>query len=300
MDVTRSAQHHTMAPVGLFESAPSLRTLDLTGLGSLAVRDSGPPTDRPDAPVVFLLHGWWVDADLNWCRSFGSLTDRFRVVAWDHRGHGRHGLRGCRRFRLEDCADDAVAVADALGIETFTVVGYSLGGAVAQLVARRHPQRVSGLILCATALTFTSMPGLRRQLRMLRLVAPAARLVGDVAWKLVWRIADLRGGLGVGDDDVDSLARGVIRQGDLRLLLGAGAALGGFDARDWAPDLTVASAVVVCTMDGVIPTADQRHLAEALPALHVEEVAADHLACITAPDRFLPALRRALDAVTEC
>jgi hypothetical protein len=48
----------------------------------------------------------------------------------------------------------------------------------------------------------------------------------------------------------------------------------------------------------VVPTADKRHLAEALPAPHVEEVSADHLAYVNAPDRFLPALHRALDAVT--
>ena len=59
--------------------------------------------------------------------------------------------RAGRRFRIEDLADDAVAVADELGIERFIPVGYSLGGAVAQMIWKRHPERVSGLVLAATA-----------------------------------------------------------------------------------------------------------------------------------------------------
>ncbi len=104
-------------PAGLLDGAPPYRRLDLPGRGSLVVRDSGPSPDRPDAPVVILLHRWWVDADLNWCRTYAALSDRHRVVALDHRGHGSHGLRTRRRFRLEDCADDELAEGLAAHVE---------------------------------------------------------------------------------------------------------------------------------------------------------------------------------------
>src|SRR5207249_4259135 len=59
--------------------------------------------------------------------------------------------RSHRRFRLADCADDVAALADNLGVEQAIVVGYSLGGPVAQLTWRRHRDLVAGLVLCATA-----------------------------------------------------------------------------------------------------------------------------------------------------
>ena len=55
------------------------------------------------------------------------------------------------RFRLADCADDAAALLDVLGIDQAIVVGYSMGGPIAQLLWHRHPEKVAGLVLCATS-----------------------------------------------------------------------------------------------------------------------------------------------------
>ena len=57
-------------------------------------------------------------------------------------------------FRLADCAADAAAVLRELGVAPAVVVGYSMGGAIAQLVARDHPDVVSGLVLSGTAQHF--------------------------------------------------------------------------------------------------------------------------------------------------
>ena len=105
------------------------------------------------ASTLVLLHGLSATAALNWFTAFAALSRRFHVVALDQRGHGR-GIRSSRPFRLEDCADDAVALADELGINRFIPVGYSMGGPVAQLVWRRHPDRTEGIVLCATSRNF--------------------------------------------------------------------------------------------------------------------------------------------------
>ena len=78
------------------------------------------------------------------------------MVAPDLRGHGR-GIRSRRPFRLEDCADDLAALVEQLGCGPVVVVGYSMGGLVAQLLWRRHPDLVAGLVLCSTARVF--LPG---------------------------------------------------------------------------------------------------------------------------------------------
>ena len=78
------------------------RIVHVPGRGEFFLRDSG-----GDGPALLLLHGWMVSADLNWITVYDSLRDAgYRVLALDHRGHGR-GLRGPAPFRLADCADDA-------------------------------------------------------------------------------------------------------------------------------------------------------------------------------------------------
>ena len=129
---------------------PPGRFVKLGGRGSTFVWEVEGPQG---APTLVLLHGWQVTAAVNWYPCMRLLGRRFRVLAFDQRGHGR-GIRSRRTFSLEDCADDAVALADHLGIDTVIPVGYSLGGAVAQLVWRRHPERVEGLVLCETSRNF--------------------------------------------------------------------------------------------------------------------------------------------------
>ena len=92
---------------------PPGAAMELPGRGTTYVRRLEGP---PDAPTVLLLHGWTASADLNWFTCYAPLAEHYRVIALDHRGHGR-GIRSRKTFRLEDCADDAVAVCDVLGID---------------------------------------------------------------------------------------------------------------------------------------------------------------------------------------
>jgi 3-oxoadipate enol-lactonase len=84
---------------------PPGRAVLVPGRGELFVRDSG-----GDGPPVLLLHGWMFSADTNWFTVYGPLQAAgYRVIALDHRGHGR-GLRTPDEFRLVDCAADAAAL----------------------------------------------------------------------------------------------------------------------------------------------------------------------------------------------
>ncbi|MFX0576727.1 alpha/beta fold hydrolase [Nocardia nepalensis] len=72
-------------------------------------------------------------------------------------GYGRGlPLRSDERFDIAQFADDAAAVLDALGVDQVVVCGYSLGGPVGLEFARRHRDRVAGLVFGATALSFDS------------------------------------------------------------------------------------------------------------------------------------------------
>jgi len=159
---------------------PVGRRIELPGRGTTFVRYVEGPVN---APTLLLLHGWLASGGLNWFHTFEVLSKHFNLLAVDMRGHGR-GIRSGRRFRLADCADDAAATLDALDIQSVIAVGYSLGGPVAQLLWRRHCDRVDGLVLCSTA--HRLMPGVREQWFFGTLMAAAAGTtrVGRVATKV--------------------------------------------------------------------------------------------------------------------
>lgn len=267
---------------------PPGRRVELPGRGTTFVRELPGP---PDAPTVVLLHGWTASADLNWFACYEALGRRYRVVAVDHRGHGR-GLRSRRRFRLADCADDVAAVCEVLGIERAVPVGYSMGGPIALLTWHRHRALVDGLVLCATAPHFRTDGPEARLFSLLPLLAGAARFTpGPVRQAVASRLLGRR----LDDDPFGRWARDEIARADPAAVAEAGASLGRFDARPWLAEVDVPTAVVVTTRDRVVGPDRQRLLAERIPGARRIDVPADHDACVTS-GRFVPAL---LDAVAH-
>lgn len=271
---------------------PPGREVVLPGRGTTFVREL--PGPRPDAPVVMLLHGWTATADLNFFALYGRLASHFRVVALDHRGHGR-GLRTRRMFRLADCADDAACLANELGIERFVPVGYSMGGPVALLTWRRHAPSVQGLVLCATAAQFShsrsermSFLGLGGLGAMARLAPPPTRhwVTDQVFLK---RRAERWGPWAL---------REAARH-DWRMVLEAGGALGSFSAQDWLGDIDVPTSVVVTMSDQVVPVHRQIRLAESIPNANIHRVDGEHDAAVAQAGRFADTLIAAVHQVVN-
>lgn len=249
------------------------------GHGRLFVRHVLGP---PGAPTLLLLHGWTATADLNWFTSFAALGEHFRVIAFDHRGHGRTGLRTTRRFRLDDCAADAIAIADALGVDRFIPVGYSMGGAVASLLARDHSSRVSGLVLAATAPRFGKNESERRQLRLLGPLSTAVRglpmkTAQRVYEDVVWRRTKSR--------NYEPWVVDEIRSGHPRLVMEAGLELGRYDSEPWLPRISVPTSVVITTNDDLVPPDVQRRLLS-IPGAREFTIDGDHIVCVTKPAAF--------------
>ena len=163
-----------MSPLLSVVTLPDAELVELGDRGATFVCDI--PGPHPDAPTLLLVHGLGATALLNWAPAFQSLSSQFRVVALDLRGHGRSSAPE-RRFRLSDCADDVAAAARALGIERCVLVGYSMGSQVAQLVWRRHPELIEGLVLSAASRNFKGKPGERLFFTALPAVIGAVQLM---------------------------------------------------------------------------------------------------------------------------
>ncbi len=274
---------HAWPPVPPIEMPPA-RTLVAPGRGELFLRDSG-----GDGPAVMLLHGWMADADMNWCGAYGDLIAAgYRVLAIDHRGHGR-GLRQINDFRLADCAADAADALRQLNVTPALVVGYSMGGAIAQLMVRDHPETVAGLVLSGTAQHWQD-PRTRRAFKALGLLGLALSIAPRATWSAGFRRA------GMGDSPETAWALSEMMRHSARDIVEAGRELGRFDSRPWLRPLPIPAAVVLTTRDELVPPGKQRQLAQALQA-PVFEVPISHLEITTHGQTYNPALLRALAAV---
>jgi 3-oxoadipate enol-lactonase len=111
----------------------------------LAYRFDGPGAGR----VVMLSNSLMTDHRM-WDGTLPALTDRYRVLRYDTRGHGQSGTTP-GPYSIEALADDAVGLLDALGLSRVHFTGLSMGGMIAQQLGARYPERVLSLGLCDTA-----------------------------------------------------------------------------------------------------------------------------------------------------
>lgn len=292
---------------------PPGRVLAVPGRGELFVRDTGPPAasmpgerDGADVPTVLLLHGWMFPADANWFTCYEPLGASARVIALDHRGHGR-GLRPAEPFRLTDAADDAAALLHHLDAAPAVVVGYSMGGAIAQLLWQRHPETVRGLVLCATSSTFSATPRQRRIWRTMGALQLLLRLLPRHVWERAVT-AQARGSTVritrlIHEDTPAEVVEllpwivGELARGSAEDVAEAGRELGRFDARAWLGSVDVPTAVLVTTRDQLVSPDNQRDLAARIPGAVTDELALDHDGVVAGADVFSPALVKAVEQV---
>ncbi len=265
---------------------PDGKLLRVPGRGEFFLRDTG-----GSGPAVLLIHGWMFPSDLNWFRVYEPLAQAgYRVLAVDCRGHGR-GPRPVSSFRLEDCADDMAAVVSALDCAPAVVVGYSMGGAIAQLMARDHPDVVSALVLAATSREWSDL-----RMKLLWNGMGMLRLYLELFPRHAWRWA-LRSG-GFPDSPTTSWVASELSRGSALDIAEAGRELGRYDSRAWIESLAMPAAVIVTTKDNAVPPEKQYLLAAALKA-PTFEIACDHGGVLIKAARYADVVLEALGAVTE-
>jgi pimeloyl-ACP methyl ester carboxylesterase len=102
-------------------------------------------------PPFLMVHGF-TGAKEDLADHAPRFGEHANVVLFDHRGHGQSDKpRAVAAYSLDRLAADTLAVADALGLERFTLLGYSMGGMVARRLVLAHPERVGALVLLDTS-----------------------------------------------------------------------------------------------------------------------------------------------------
>ncbi|AOG00351.1 alpha/beta hydrolase family protein [Blastomonas sp. RAC04] len=112
-------------------------------------------TGPADAPPLILLHGF-PESHRTWRYVMAHFADRYRLIAPDQRGFaGSSKPEGVQAYQPKNMVADLLALADHLGVDTFTLVGHDWGGAIAWMAALNHPDRVKRLIMANAAHPFT-------------------------------------------------------------------------------------------------------------------------------------------------
>ncbi len=231
---------------------------------------------------MLLLHGWTASADLQFYTAYEELARHASFIAVDHRGHGR-SMRSAEPFELEDAADDAALLMRQLGIGSVIAVGYSMGGPIALLLNRRHPELVGGIIVQATALEWRATFNERLRWKTIRMLGPIMRSWASPLW--------LRAGLKRMVKHQPAIAphldwlAGELSRNSAVHLVHAGQALSRYDSMLWAGTLGTPAAMMITTQDRLVKPRKQRALAKAINA-HVIELQGDHLSTWMNPVEF--------------
>lgn len=122
---------------------PPLQRISLSTGVDLDVAIAGDPAN----PALIFLHGF-PESHRTWRHQFAEFARDYHVIAPDQRGYaGSSKPEGVENYAADKPVADLLALADALGVDRFTLVGHDWGGAIAWLAALRHPDRVARLVI---------------------------------------------------------------------------------------------------------------------------------------------------------
>jgi pimeloyl-ACP methyl ester carboxylesterase len=147
----------------------------------LHVESYGPPDARP----LVLAHGWGAGA-AEWAYLRGALAGRFRLLAFDLRGHGRSGHSPAGDYSVDALAGDLAAVADLAGDRPAVLLGHSAGGMATLALCRRSPERLGGRVAGLVLVNTTDLDPVRSTTAAGLFTALQTPLLRPLLWLTVW------------------------------------------------------------------------------------------------------------------
>lgn len=233
-------------------------------------------TGPADAPVVMLGNSLGTTLSM-WDGVAGVLGERFRLLRFDHRGHG-----GSRvppgPYQIGDLGRDALDLLDGLGLERVHYCGLSLGGMVGMWLAAHAPERVARLALCCTSAWLPPAEGWIE--RAARVRASGTGAIADVVlgrwFSAEWAAAN--------PAEVDK-ARTMLLSIESEGYAGCCEAISTLDLRAELPSIVADTLVVSGGNDVAIPPSHGQAIAQAVPrARFVVLPQPAHLAAVEEPD----------------
>jgi 3-oxoadipate enol-lactonase len=218
-----------------------------------------------------------------WDAQAEELATSFRVLRYDHRGHGRSGVPP-GPYTMEQLTADVAELLDGLELESVTFCGLSLGGAVGMFLASRAPDRVERLVLCSTSARFGQPDFWLDRARTVREHGVAA--ISDVVLER-WFTPRFR----TAHSDVVARFRELLVSTPREGYAACCEALAEWDFREELSSIAAPTLVVVAEDDPSTPPDHGRLIADRIPGAQLVEIRdAAHLANVEQPESVLHAI----------
>ncbi len=171
--------------------------------------------DDGEGPAILLTHGFVASTGM-WDGQVAALKDRYRLIRWDMRGHGRTECPNNQVAYGQDITvADMTAILDHLDIETAAIAGHSLGGFMSMRFNVFHPERVRGLILQGCG------PGYRSggsRAKWNERVAGRAKTILEEGYKALNGASEVPVSLQRSSVELAMAARGILAQVDAKVI----------------------------------------------------------------------------------
>jgi 3-oxoadipate enol-lactonase len=234
-----------------------------------------------DAPVLVLPSSLGTTREL-WQPQVETFARTFRVLRYEHRGHGDSPVPG-GAYTMEELARDALALLDGLGLARVSWCGLSLGGMVAMWLGAHAPERLDALVLACTSARVPTPDAYRERAATVREVG--IEPVADAVVGKWFAAATFRE-----RPELPARFREVLVSTPREGYAGCCDALAAWDFRDGLADIAVPTLVIAGDEDEATPSGDTDLLAERIPDARLVTLdGAGHLANLERPRAFADA-----------
>ena len=236
---------------------------------------------RDDAPALLLSNSLGTRLEM-WDAQAPALTDKFRLIRYDSRGHGRSAVPD-HGYTIERLGEDALQVLDALDVQSARFCGLSMGGMVGLWLASHAPDRVQRLVLANTAAQLGPIEMWDARIESVRTggMAEIAKGVIERWFTPTFRASAPSAVMTIYDALLATSAVGYA---------GCCSAIRDMDQRARLGSIRAPTLVIGGVHDPATPIAKSREIADAIPGARLVVLDAAHLSNIERRDEFTAAM----------
>ena len=233
-------------------------------------------------PLVVLSHALGCDLTM-WDGVAAALQDRYTVLRYDHRGHGRSAASDSA-YGMDDLADDAAQLIRTQDAGPAHFVGLSMGGMTAQALGTRHPHSVRSLVIANSASHYDDAARAMWQTRIDTVLAQGVAPIAEGAMQR-WFTPEFRADVNGGSDRVAAL-RAVLEATAPAPYAAACSAVATIDLDAGNARITCPTLVIAGSRDEATPPAMSRAIAQGIAGAQLRSLDAAHLSAVEQPEAF--------------